>query len=867
MFKTTHCTGLSIVTLFVGLLLSSRLFIRVKLLISPQFLKASYYRRDHFLLSSNRALFYNKPGSVRYNNTSLRSYLGSFFVRAIVSLCLIVTIFVISARPVQAAPSDEELVSIINTINMLLLLEEESLILELNEVDDQSVGVKGSFTTTFEGQGEDLEFCFVVSSREVLNSGALTLRINGVELSGAAQPVLGENCYTIPAGLQVEENTIEFATTNGVSVTVSHAGISQINRDALGLASLSRSGWTEKSVRKVLKIFAFGGHATDKQIQAWANTAPQAAIEEMLNFDQHNLKLSPLSLSERYRQTAARYGEFTDFVENYLSSLSANTPINPDERERFGLNGYAFDDSLPYMITVRGLNPFRQMVGFWETNYHLAVNLDSNVNNIEMAEFYDVIMRAHESGVPYQRVLAEAAKAAAPAAQYGHENNRWINGICLCNDDFAREIHQLYFGIFGEGDEEHHENVTIPNTAAMLTGMPVLFDERPDPENPGETIRVPHNYVTPNTNEHHVGPVQILRNTINGGNAFQKIDALVEFSIEHPESLRNLPVYIISSIADDNLNPARENQLRQAWASMGSNKQFLTFIRSYAISDLFHGPQQRKYLNSFWRTFYKANKFNLQNIEALQAGRSHRLGRPIDAILRNEEVQVFRPTHNVFGGQTSQEASDSSSIFETNYNESTDHDYRWRIAQACEDCDQGSSWVKDWGEVIPSTNGVYRVDQVANWLWNHAVGNFDNYTPLEHAHLVTLLAAVIGGNDEHALDLSLLMCIRADRIERGESPNNLSDLLGNAYRRCRHDENDLFSDVELAALNKSYTVDEITNNGTNTPHIPALISELGARTLALRSSNERERIEANNRISFALAFIFATPFVFAEEGE
>jgi len=251
MFKTTYCIGLSVVTLLAEFLPNSGLLTSAKRLINSRLLNASHYQRSSLSLLSNRALFSNKHNSVRYPNTSLSSSLGNFLVKTTVSLCLIVAIFVISVRPAQAAVSDEELVSIINTINMLLLLEEESLRLELNDVDDQSVGVKGSFTTTFEGQGEDLEFCFVVASREVLNSGALTLRINGVELSGAEQPVIGENCYTIPAALQGEENTVEFATTDGVAVRVSHAGISQINRNELGLASLSRSGWTEKSVRKV----------------------------------------------------------------------------------------------------------------------------------------------------------------------------------------------------------------------------------------------------------------------------------------------------------------------------------------------------------------------------------------------------------------------------------------------------------------------------------------------------------------------------------------------------------------------------------------------------------------------------------------
>jgi len=322
----------------------------------------------------------------------------------------------------------------------------------------------------------------------------------------------------------------------------------------LTLSRLTRSGWDEDAVRKVLRIFAFGGHATSAQIRVWANMRPLIAIQEMLNFDEHNLQLSPLNSTERYRQTATQYGQFSDFVENFLSSPASDIPIS-------------------------------QMVGFWETNYHLAVNLDTNVDARDMMAFYDIIMNAHESGVPYQRVLAEAAKATAPTAQYGHDNNEWINGTCFCNDDFAREIHQLYFGIFGEGDEEHHENVTIPNTASMLTGMKIRA------RNQNGNFRGDRVYQTlfdPQT--HRQGPINILRQNITGTTPFERIDNLAEISIEHPDSLFNLPVLIIEGIADDNLNDVRRNQLRRAWASMGNNKQFLEFIRAYAVSEMFHGP-------------------------------------------------------------------------------------------------------------------------------------------------------------------------------------------------------------------------------------------------------------------------------------
>lgn len=49
-----------------------------------------------------------------------------------------------------------------------------------------------------------------------------------------------------------------------------------------GLPMISDASWTETAVRKVLHIFAFGGHASDSQVQAWADMPPDRAIAEML---------------------------------------------------------------------------------------------------------------------------------------------------------------------------------------------------------------------------------------------------------------------------------------------------------------------------------------------------------------------------------------------------------------------------------------------------------------------------------------------------------------------------------------------------------------------------------------------------------
>ena len=90
-----------------------------------------------------------------------------------------------------------------------------------------------------------------------------------------------------------------------------------------------------------------------------------------------------------------------------MRSTNSNLPIPSDRRDQYGLDGYNFDDAYNRMITVRGLNPFRQRIGFWETNYHLAVNRDAGVSRREVAAYYDSIMEAHEAGIPYYQFTSK----------------------------------------------------------------------------------------------------------------------------------------------------------------------------------------------------------------------------------------------------------------------------------------------------------------------------------------------------------------------------------------------------------------------------------------------------------------------------
>ncbi|MBX2849525.1 MAG: DUF1800 family protein [Acidiferrobacterales bacterium] len=771
----------------------------------------------------------------------------------------------------------KRLAAISSVINSLLLDEgifAQLIELSINGYDATTYAIKEDFEVIFPRSNQDLEFCFVLSS-----ASNLQLSVNGVNHSLRT----GENCVVISKEDQPSTNILSFSYSGVASVSrISSIGVTSNSPSRSLLPSVTRSKWDERAVRKVLKIFAFGGHARDAQIRLWANMRPYDAIRQMLTFAEHNPLLSPLAVGETYKDTALSHGTLEEFLD-FISDSSSNIPIPQDSRGQFHIEGYSFDDGYNRIITVRGLNPFRHKIGFWETNYHLAVNVESEVSQRQIVTYYDQILEAHEAGLPYKDVMGVAAKSAAVAMQYGHRDNKWNDSDqeCECNQDFAREIHQLYYGIFGEGDP-NHEDTTIPETAKLLTDMEVEYIREDD--NRGFTGFDTN--VTFETDDHHVDPVTIFGNSISGANASIKIDRLMPLSMQHPESLKNLPVMIISVLADDNLSESGKNLLRASWASMGVNRKLLDFIHAYAISDLFHSQNQFKYLTTHERALYLANKHNIDNLEAYFGGAYYdggRAGRTIGSVINEDFAgDFFRPTHNVFGGQTSSEASDSALAFENNYNRLTDEEHHLRDAVACDNCDLGFPWQKKWETVLPKrANGQFYVSDVAEWLWKHAVGNMDNYTELERAHLYSLLGAAIndpGSNSDgdHAFDFNLVMCVVADHAYDPQFSNTpagstITDIL--ATNRwddfCRQNDDDTtgFLPHELAELNATYTGAQIASSS----QIQAILTELGNQTIPLNAYGPQHannganlRTHARERVSSALGFIFTTPFIFAE---
>ena len=594
------------------------------------------------------------------------------------------------------------------------------------------------------------------------------------------------------------DDSDSLSTSNSANLPSNPSQSSQTDRvtiQTLGLPTVSDEEWDDTAVRKVLHTFAYGGHATDAQIAAWADMPPDQAIVEMLTFEEHNLLLSPVTASN-YDQLDKRDGTLRGLGE-FWSSDDPRNGIPEEHRETYRIDKWTVDNIWVRAATSRGLNPFRQKIGLWETNYHLVVNMDATVSPLQMVRYYDDIMAALERGTPYQDVLTTAATSSAIATQYGHFRNRFKNGICFCNEDFAREYHQLFFGVLGDYDPDYHETVTIKNTAKALTDMSIERNEA--------GIRTGN--ISFGVEFHYPGILEILETDYWGEDMPDRIDQLSQDEINHPESLDNLPVMIISGLADDNLNDAKIAQIRSAWAAM-QPKDLLAFLRAYAVSTLFHSEDRIKYLSSIDRHMLIANKVGLNNEENYL---------DLHGVMdyTNEDVRVFHPTHNVFGSQTGVEASSSADVFRNNYNRVTRSDYRYRNASGES---YGRLWERDWGSIVPiGETGEYVVRDVAEWLWNRFIGDgLKHFGPLERAHVYALLAS--------NRDLIYLV-----------SPEDLSRVI---------------------------TAMELETE----PALIALVNSLSTQSLPLDSIDTDEKRYANERIGQAINFIVATPYIFAQEG-
>ena len=563
----------------------------------------------------------------------------------------------------------------------------------------------------------------------------------------------------------------------------------------VGMTYIDGETWDETAVRKVLHTFAFGGFATDTQIKTWANMTPQAAIEQILTFEPHNPFLSPIDPNDP--GLANSDGTLLGLSQHW-STDSADNGMQVDRREQFALDYWRSPERILLVSSnVRGLNPFRQKVGLWETNYHMVGNAIVGVSREQIVRHFDNIMIDLADNEPYQQVLATGAESAAIARQYGHYDNRMVDGVFEGNEDFAREYHQLFFGVLGEDDPDYHEVTTIKNTAKALTDM----DLEPDRNSPD---------IIYGQDFHHMAGLEMYHQIVDGLNASEKIRALADITIQHQESLDNLPLMIVGGLADDNIDENEAQQLRAYWHAM-NQKNLLQFLRDYAISTIFHSENRFKYWTSVERHMNAINQMTLTNQEAY-------LGLYDPFLINREDFTVFEPKHNVFGHQTGLEAATSTDIFREVYNRATSS--YWRYSRTWEDDSDGNViWTKDWRTTLPSdVLGLYVVKDVAEWLWQRFIADdLKNFGPLERFHVYSILAT--------GLDAGYAM---TDGID----PEHV------------------------------YTVAEIEGD----PRVNHTYRQWANDLMDFDLSDPDDLETANYRVGMAINFILVTPYAFGQEG-
>ncbi|WCL49188.1 DUF1800 family protein [Leptospira sp. GIMC2001] len=608
-----------------------------------------------------------------------------------------------------------------------------------------------------------------------------------------------------------------------------------------GVGRVSDSDWNEAAVRRVLHAFAYGGGTTDVQIKAWADMTPGEAIVKMLGMWSQNPDLAiayeggnaPLSPEDSSISIMANFFGRGNFSYNQLDFRTAVRSNNSP--------GHTWINA----VKLRGINPVRQKLGLFETNYHLVANLDKNVDSQQMVYYYDVTANDIARGRPYHQVLGNAAITAAIATQYNHRRNVFENGAFRGNEDFAREYHQLFFGILGTGVSgncvtgqascpgnpesfDDHELKTIRQTAEALTDIRV--------ESSGNLLPYEAQF---GSERHFPGQVSIYGSLYGGNNARERFTAISPASIAHPESFAFLPLIIVRGLADENLDSsyavegcnatcqslisAKVSLIREIWrSSTASNGEinFIEFLRRYAISYAFHNASRIKYLDSINRIMIITNQIAVNNLEI----GSNTI--PNFQKIRNDNITPFRPEHDVFGGQTGLEAANTDDVFTNAYNS-----VRSSRFGAVSFWNGGANVVqKNFKSMLdrefPGNGGGYNVRLVSEFLWRRITADH-NLTYFSSSARLQVYSLLANGND----------FLFYKNEECRNSQNN-----------CR--ETSLNSSAPVAS-----DMDENNNN------FRALSS-----SQLFRGNDPATMQRDNERIGYAIDFIAATPFAFVQTG-
>lgn len=602
------------------------------------------------------------------------------------------------------------------------------------------------------------------------------------------------------------------------------------------LSVVKSKDWNQLYVRRVLNAFAYGGLATDAQIETWGNMKPVEAVAEILTFGSVNDKLSP---SEGLDNTDLHCGSLAELQAFWSSNDDDFNLMNYADRYRYAVLNSNVSPSLSTgnlqrtwtkAISTRGCNPFLHKMALYLTNYHASISVHKTRAGL-IRDYYDNILAGLQNGADFIELMTIAATDAALARAYGHQYSRYKDSTetFYGTDDFAREFHQLLFRIQGvTEDPVYHEDTTIEHSAWMLAGMdldrnvgaygsansgdwyigPIDFSDHYD------DYTTPR-YVDNHTNHYHAdlganSCLEIYNQQICGANAGEKIAALAQIAGTHPESMDNVPVTIIDFFADDNLGQAKIDAIRGSWAA--ANYDLLAFVRAYAASKQFHSADTFKYLTAFDRNLTIQNANTLDNEEVF--GRQHYdspLGR-----MNAQGAEVFEPAHDVFGGQTGYQAANNRYIFKNAYAanvNSTGFLYDVSDDYLLEAGGETQTWTKEWDAVIPvNANGEYVVAEVAEWLWNHFIDDGGkNFDPIARAQVHALLSS----------------------------------------------DRDFAYTVDSNNREAVYTSDQILND----PQVSAVDQANAAQLMDFSSTS------SNIRVGMAVNFITMTPYAFAMEGK
>ena len=627
----------------------------------------------------------------------------------------------------------------------------------------------------------------------------------------------------------------------------------EIYPESLGGVSgwkIDNDDWNESAVRRVIYTFAFGGPATEKQIKKWAKMKPDIAIKEILNFKPINKKLShPVPNKNGKASTHSFFTNGKNLTLRKLAEyfISGSGPVKLKGHSK-GIDQWELPGRVWTAATqLRGINPFRQKIGLFETNYHLAVNLHTEVMERQIYNYYDDIMKVHENGKKnYDYVMYKAATSAAVATQYRHRENRYEKSQFFGNEDFGREFHQLFFKIYGlyakdtkkfkpaipnkplsNENNDYHEYTTIRNTARALSGMTVPGMKWPRDMNTVDKVKYNDKF----SGGWPEDEIEILGHTIKGKTAKKKLRHLTKIAIQHEESERNIPVYIIRVLADDNLvedgneSSAVKDKLktiRALWKGLGEKKKynFLKFIRMYAISNAFHNKSRYKYLTSIDR-YALISKLSMHNEEQFNHYR-------FDWRIAKDGVTIFKPLHDVFGGQTGIEASNTADVFKNAYNTAV-KEYWW-AGKSYEGDWKNPKWMKNYSKVIPYSykekgKKVWKVVDVGKWLWLRYTGSLKNFGFQEKMQVYSFIAS--------GQDFALFIA--------GDSWNN---------------------PPSKSQLRIKYTKDYVMNN----PNVRKKWEDLQKGIVFLDTKESKKRREVADNIGLAINFITATPYMFVQEG-